>query len=144
MLSEEENDQLKKILNIFKNQVISESLPDETEQHLTPTEENETEEVFEPTEDGEEHHPTPTEQNETEEMLEVKEDEEKNHPIPFDESEAKEVLESTTLPPGPSKDEEREDVEDEVVMNNLMHDIKEGFIQRRLPDGGFKVIILSH
>jgi hypothetical protein len=25
------------------------------------------------------------------------------------------------------------------VMNNLMHDIKEGFIQRRLPDGGFKV-----
>ena len=27
-------------------------------------------------------------------------------------------------------------------MNNLMHDIKEGFIQRRLPDGGFKVIIL--
>ena len=24
-------------------------------------------------------------------------------------------------------------------MNNLMHDIKEGFIQRRLPDGGFKV-----
>ena len=26
-----------------------------------------------------------------------------------------------------------------MVMNNLMHDIKEGFIQRRLPDGGFKV-----
>ena len=24
-------------------------------------------------------------------------------------------------------------------MSNLMHDIKEGFIQRRLPDGGFKV-----
>merc|ERR1719510_873212 len=39
---------------------------------------------------------------------------------------------------GASKDEEKEDVEDEVVMNNLMHDIKEGFIQRRLPDGGFK------
>ena len=45
----------------------------------------------------------------------------------------------TLLPSGPSKDEEKEDVEDEVVMNNLMHDIKEGFIQRRLPDGGFKV-----
>ena len=43
---------------------------------------------------------------------------------------------------GASKDEEKEDVEDEVVMNNLMHDIKEGFIQRRLPDGGFKVIIV--
>lgn len=28
--------------------------------------------------------------------------------------------------------------DDEVVMNNLIHDIKEGFIQRRLPDGGFK------
>ena len=27
-------------------------------------------------------------------------------------------------------------------MNNLMHDIKEGFIQRRLPDGGFKVVII--
>merc|ERR1719411_1675814 len=39
---------------------------------------------------------------------------------------------------GTSRDEEKEDVEDEVVMNNLMHDIKEGFIQRRLPDGGFK------
>ena len=33
-------------------------------------------------------------------------------------------------------------MEDEVVMNNLMHDIKEGFIQRRLPDGGFKVVII--
>ena len=44
---------------------------------------------------------------------------------------------------GVSKDEEKEDVEDEVVMNNLMHDIKEGFIQRRLPDGGFKVIIFD-
>ena len=37
------------------------------------------------------------------------------------------------------KDEEKEEGEDEVVMGNLMHDIKEGFIQRRLPDGGFKV-----
>ena len=43
---------------------------------------------------------------------------------------------------GASKDEEKDDVEDEVVMNNLMHDIKEGFIQRRLPDGGFKVVII--
>ena len=34
-------------------------------------------------------------------------------------------------------------MEDEVVMNNLMHDIKEGFIQRRLPDGGFKVFIFD-
>merc|ERR1719245_2357171 len=39
---------------------------------------------------------------------------------------------------GGAKDEEKEDGGDEVVMNNLMHDIKEGFIQRRLPDGGFK------
>jgi hypothetical protein len=37
------------------------------------------------------------------------------------------------------KEGEKEEGEDEVVMNNLMHDIKEGFIQRRLPDGGFKV-----
>ena len=37
------------------------------------------------------------------------------------------------------KDEEKEEGGDEVVMGNLMHDIKEGFIQRRLPDGGFKV-----
>ena len=37
------------------------------------------------------------------------------------------------------KDEEKDEAGDEVVMNNLMHDIKEGFIQRRLPDGGFKV-----
>ena len=42
--------------------------------------------------------------------------------------------------PGISKDEEKDEAGDEVVMNNLMHDIKEGFIQRRLPDGGFKVI----
>ena len=42
---------------------------------------------------------------------------------------------------GGAKDEEKEDGGDEVVMNNLMHDIKEGFIQRRLPDGGFKVSI---
>ena len=41
--------------------------------------------------------------------------------------------------PGISKDEEKDEAGDEVVMNNLMHDIKEGFIQRRLPDGGFKV-----
>ena len=40
---------------------------------------------------------------------------------------------------GISKDEEKDEAGDEVVMNNLMHDIKEGFIQRRLPDGGFKV-----
>ena len=33
-----------------------------------------------------------------------------------------------------------EDGEDGIVMNNLIHDIKEGFIHRRLPDGGFKVI----
>jgi len=39
---------------------------------------------------------------------------------------------------GISKDEEKDEAGDEVVMNNLMHDIKEGFIQRRLPDGGFK------
>ena len=42
-------------------------------------------------------------------------------------------------PAGTAKDEEKEEDGDEVVMNNLMHDIKEGFIQRRLPDGGFKV-----
>ena len=40
---------------------------------------------------------------------------------------------------GTSKDDEKDEPGDEVVMNNLMHDIKEGFIQRRLPDGGFKV-----
>merc|ERR1719347_993406 len=39
---------------------------------------------------------------------------------------------------GGQKDEGEGDADDEVVMNNLMHDIKEGFIQRRLPDGGFK------
>ena len=43
---------------------------------------------------------------------------------------------------GGAKDEDKEDGGDEVVMNNLMHDIKEGFIQRRLPDGGFKVRML--
>ena len=37
------------------------------------------------------------------------------------------------------KDEEKDEAGDEVVIDNLMHDIKEGFIQRRLPDGGFKV-----
>merc|ERR550534_2793587 len=36
------------------------------------------------------------------------------------------------------KDEEKDEAGDEVVIDNLMHDIKEGFIQRRLPDGGFK------
>ena len=36
-----------------------------------------------------------------------------------------------------------DEAEDKLVMNNLMHDIKEGFIQRRLPDGGFKVSIIS-
>ena len=41
--------------------------------------------------------------------------------------------------PSGLKDEEKDEAGDEVVMNNLMHDIKEGFIQRRLPDGGFKV-----
>jgi len=39
---------------------------------------------------------------------------------------------------GAQKDDGDGDADDEVVMNNLMHDIKEGFIQRRLPDGGFK------
>ncbi len=32
-------------------------------------------------------------------------------------------------------------VEDSAVMNNIITDIKEGFVQRRLPDGGFKVEI---
>ena len=45
---------------------------------------------------------------------------------------------------GGAKDEDKEDGGDEVVMNNLMHDIKEGFIQRRLPDGGFKVRLLVY
>jgi len=36
------------------------------------------------------------------------------------------------------KDGVEEEGEERMVMNNLMHDIKEGFIQRRLPDGGFK------
>ena len=40
---------------------------------------------------------------------------------------------------GNGKDDEKDESCDEAVMNNLMHDIKEGFIQRRLPDGGFKV-----
>merc|ERR1719244_1119905 len=39
---------------------------------------------------------------------------------------------------GGQKEEGGEEGDDEVVMNNLIHDIKEGFIQRRLPDGGFK------
>merc|ERR1719481_550480 len=39
---------------------------------------------------------------------------------------------------GGQKEDGDGDGDDEVVMNNLMHDIKEGFIQRRLPDGGFK------
>ena len=29
--------------------------------------------------------------------------------------------------------------EETVLKDNIMTDIKEGFIQRRLPDGGFKV-----
>ena len=41
---------------------------------------------------------------------------------------------------GGGKDEGREEEGAETaVMSNLMHDIKEGFVQRRLPDGGFKV-----
>ena len=32
-------------------------------------------------------------------------------------------------------------VEDSAVMNNIITDIKEGFVQRRLPDGGFKVLV---
>ena len=32
---------------------------------------------------------------------------------------------------------------EEVLKDNIMHDIKEGFIQRRLPDGGFKVGVKS-
>jgi hypothetical protein len=32
-----------------------------------------------------------------------------------------------------------EDDDDSRVMNNLMSDIHAGFVQRRLPDGGFKV-----
>ena len=44
---------------------------------------------------------------------------------------------------GTSKDDEKDEQPgDEVVMNNLMHDINEGFIQRRLPDGGFKVSLI--
>lgn len=39
---------------------------------------------------------------------------------------------------GGGKDEKDEEGEETAVMSNLMHDIKEGFIQRRLPDGGFK------
>ena len=33
---------------------------------------------------------------------------------------------------------------EEVLKDNIMHDIKEGFIQRRLPDGGFKVMLTCH
>ena len=33
---------------------------------------------------------------------------------------------------------------EEVLKDNIMHDIKEGFIQRRLPDGGFKVRLICH
>ena len=35
--------------------------------------------------------------------------------------------------------EHGEDDDDSRVMNNLMSDIHSGFVQRRLPDGGFKV-----
>ena len=34
---------------------------------------------------------------------------------------------------------EEVDGEETVLKDNIMTDIKEGFIQRRLPDGGFKV-----
>ena len=34
-------------------------------------------------------------------------------------------------------------MEDSAVMNNIITDIKEGFVQRRLPDGGFKVKIFK-
>lgn len=33
-----------------------------------------------------------------------------------------------------------QDDEDGQVMSSLMSDIQSGFVQRRLPDGGFKVI----
>eukprot|EP00094_Tigriopus_californicus_P000937 TCALIF_00907-PA protein Name:"Protein of unknown function" AED:0.65 eAED:0.93 QI:0/0/0/1/0/0.33/3/0/67 len=45
------------------------------------------------------------------------------------------------MSPGPGdnkiNDEDLEE-EDQEVMKNLMSDIQSGFIQRRLPDGGFK------
>ena len=34
----------------------------------------------------------------------------------------------------------KEGDEDGQVMNNLMSDIQNGFVHRRLPDGGFKVL----
>ena len=37
------------------------------------------------------------------------------------------------------KEDAVEEEGEEVLKDNIMHDIKEGFIQRRLPDGGFKV-----
>ena len=40
---------------------------------------------------------------------------------------------------GGKEGEKDEEGGETAVMSNLMHDIKEGFIQRRLPDGGFKV-----
>jgi len=36
------------------------------------------------------------------------------------------------------KEDAVEEEGEEVLKDNIMHDIKEGFIQRRLPDGGFK------
>ena len=81
-----------RILNIFKTPVrtkegekeplpsvpvlieLFETIEDDEEQHLTPTEEDETTEELEPTEDGEEQ--SPTEKNETDEELEAKEGEE--------------------------------------------------------------------
>ena len=31
-----------------------------------------------------------------------------------------------------------------MLKDNIMTDIKEGFIQRRLPDGGFKVLLTQY
>ena len=47
-----------------------------------------------------------------------------------------------TNPSTPSQNGQNGNDEDGEVMNNLMSDIQNGFVHRRLPDGGFKVRIL--
>lgn len=47
-----------------------------------------------------------------------------------------------TNPSTPSQNGQNGNDEDGEVMNNLMSDIQNGFVHRRLPDGGFKVRII--
>ena len=53
------------------------------------------------------------------------------------------VTSNGTQPTSTNDGQNKEDSEEGQVMNNLMSDIQNGFVHRRLPDGGFKVLDIN-